>query len=119
MPWNTNDQVAPPFTGNDRVNGPGGALCLTALRGAYRRVAQSRICTTVLRLARTIAVGVEAASARLVVGANHSDSNNVAQNVYKIHRARSVIKQLHQLVLISLQFTEERSELLVIEFYPC
>ncbi len=48
-------QVMPPFVGSDRVNGSGGALCLTALRGAYRRVAQSRICTTVLRLAQTAA----------------------------------------------------------------
>ena len=32
----------PYFTGSDRVNGSG-ALCLTALRGAYRRVTQSRI----------------------------------------------------------------------------
>ena len=45
--------AAPSFTGSDRVNGSGGALCVTALRGAYRRVSQSRICTTVLRLART------------------------------------------------------------------
>ena len=37
----------PYFTGSDRVNGSSGALCLTALRGAYRRVSQSRICTTV------------------------------------------------------------------------
>jgi hypothetical protein len=52
------DQVAPSFTGSDRVNGSGGALCLTALRGAYRRVTQSRICTTVYCLAQTIAWGV-------------------------------------------------------------
>ena len=49
--------AAPPFTGSDRVNGSGGALCLTALRGAYRRVAQSRICTTVLLPAQKIAWG--------------------------------------------------------------
>jgi hypothetical protein len=32
-----------------------------------------------------------------------------------------VAEQLHQLLLVaaSLQFVEERSELLVIEFYPC
>src|SRR6516162_5786675 len=51
----THYQVAPHFTGSDRVNGSGGALCLTALRGAYRRVSQSRICTTVLLLAQKIA----------------------------------------------------------------
>jgi hypothetical protein len=44
--------------GSDRVDGSGDALCLTALRGAYRRVAQSRICTTVLLLAQKGAWGV-------------------------------------------------------------
>src|SRR5262249_26309194 len=43
----TTSSVAPPLIGSDRVYGLGGALCLTALRGAYRRVTQSRICATV------------------------------------------------------------------------
>jgi len=51
-PNTSNDQVAPPLTGSNRVNGSGGALCLTALRGAYRRVSQSRICTAVYSLAQ-------------------------------------------------------------------
>jgi hypothetical protein len=64
-----NDQrivgLAPPFARSDRVDGSGGALCLTALRGAYRRVAQSRICTTVYSPAQRSQWGlIEAASAR-------------------------------------------------------
>src|SRR5262249_13941797 len=41
----TTSSVAPPLTGSDRVNGSSGALCLTALRGAYRRGFESRIST--------------------------------------------------------------------------
>jgi hypothetical protein len=45
--------------GSDRGFGSGfGAICLTALARAYRRVAQSRICRTVLLLAQKDAWGV-------------------------------------------------------------
>ena len=51
----------------------------------------------------------------------------VAQKVHQVtslppsHLLLPSAKELHQLLLVaaSLQFVEERSELLVIEFYPC
>jgi hypothetical protein len=73
--------LAPPFVGSDRVDGSGCALCdrsassvpawtkavpsalFDRYREAYRRVAQSRICTTVLLLAQKRAMGGEAAFA--------------------------------------------------------
>ena len=67
-----------------------------------------------------IAVGVEAASA------NRSQANHltyyfgiVARNVSQVNVSGT--KHLSQLRLVtaSLQFVDERSELLVIEFYPC
>jgi hypothetical protein len=43
----------------------------------------------------------------------------IAKNVRDLKTSRT--KQLHQLCFVaaSLQFVEERGELLVIEFYPC
>jgi hypothetical protein len=44
-----------------------------------------------------------------------SIDTSIAQNV----RRPLVSKQLHQFGLVAAQLVEERSELLVIEFYPC
>ena len=111
MPWNTNNQVATPLTGSDRVNGSGGALCLTALRGAYRRVSQSRICTAVLAPVQSIAWGVRPLRDSSWV-TNHPAFSNiiVARNVYQVKQSRSVTKQLQQFLFVaaSLQFVEER-----------
>jgi hypothetical protein len=97
------------------------ARCFDRYREAYRRVAQSRICTTVLRLVQTIRSGVGPGGLRPLLRFEEQAPNqrgcsidtSIAQNV----RRPLVTKQPHQLVLVtaSLQFVEERSEPLVIE----
>jgi hypothetical protein len=62
---------------------------------AYRRVSQSRICTTVLRLAQTVQWGwgesLKTASANQMI--SHLKDNIIANFVYKV----SVAEELHQL----------------------
>jgi hypothetical protein len=45
----------------------------------------------------------------------------VAQNVFRLSASASLTEELHQLCFVAtrLQLVEERSEQLVIEFYPC
>src|SRR5262249_42281267 len=90
---------------------------------AYRRVSQSRICTTVYSLAQRSQWGW--------AGRLRTASAKGIGRVFRITRLPKQIllrvpselgaEELHQFLLVAagLQFVEERDELLVIEFYPC
>jgi hypothetical protein len=80
-------------------------------REAYRRVAQSRICTTVLLLAQKDAWGVRPLRTESLTR-NYSRDRPCTQSMSEYLHQFFFVATHHQLVV-------ERLELLVIEFYPC